>query len=119
MQAGALRHRITLQAAVDTQDGTTGEPVRSWSTIATVWASVLPMKGREIMAVADTPLAECDTRILIRWAPALANLGPKSRAVHLLADGRIDVYYNIVSVTEVQMKRQVLELMCKSGTNEG
>lgn len=119
MQAGRLRHRIVLQTAVDTQDQTTGEPVRSWSTLATVWANILPMKGREIMAAANTPLAECDTRILIRWAPALANLGAKSRAVHLLADGRIDVYYDIVSVVEVQLKRQTLELMCKSGASEG
>ncbi len=119
MLAGSLRHRITLQSAIDTQDQTTGEPVRSWSTLAVVWANVLPMKGREIMAAANTPLAECDTRIIIRWAPALANLGAKSRAAHLLADGRIDVYYDIVSVTEVQMKRRTLELMCKSGASEG
>lgn len=119
MQAGKLRHRITLQSAVDTQDQTTGEPVRSWSTLATVWANVLPMKGREIMAAANTPLAECDTRIIIRWATALADLGPKSRAIHLLADGRIDVYYDIVSKTEVQMRRQTVELMCRSGTNDG
>ena len=31
IQAGALRERITIETAVDTQDPTTGELVRSWS----------------------------------------------------------------------------------------
>lgn len=119
MRAGSLRHRITLQTAVDTQDGTTGEPVRSWTTLATVWAEVAPLKGREIVAAASALLGDVDTRIRIRWAPELANLGVKSRAAHLLADGRIDVYYNIQSVIEAKLGRRELELMCKSGTNEG
>ena len=118
MKAGTLRHRITLQTAVDTQDTTTGEPVRSWTTLATVWADISPLSGREILASA-VELGEVDTRIRIRWAPALANLGVKSRAAHLLADGRLDVYYDILSVTEPKLGRRELELICNSGAHEG
>lgn len=119
MQAGNMRHRLTVQTAVETQDQTTGELVRSWTTVATVWANILPMKGRELMSAAGTPLAACDTRIKLRWAPALANLGPKSRVAHLLPDGRVDAYYDIVSVTEPGLRKRELELMCVSGLSDG
>lgn len=118
MRIGALRHRLTLETAVDTQDQTTGEPVRTWSTLATVWAEIAPIKGREVLS-GNVTLGEVDTRIRIRWASALANLGVKSRARHADVDGRLDVIYNIVSVAETKLGRREIELMCKSGTNEG
>ena len=39
MKIGDLRHRIILQAPTDYQDEF-GQPVRSWTTYATVWAQV-------------------------------------------------------------------------------
>ena len=39
MKIGDLRHRIQLQAPTDYQDEF-GQPVRSWTTYATVWAQV-------------------------------------------------------------------------------
>ncbi len=46
MRAGRLRHRIQLQHATETQD-TTGDPVRRYTTYATVWASIQPVRGAE------------------------------------------------------------------------
>lgn len=39
MKIGDLRHRITLQAPTDYQDEY-GQPMRTWTTYATVWAQV-------------------------------------------------------------------------------
>ena len=39
MKIGDLRHRIILQAPTDYQDEF-GQPVRSWTNYATVWAQV-------------------------------------------------------------------------------
>lgn len=47
LNAGTLRHRITIQQAQDTQNSY-GEPVPTWITFATVWASIEPLSGREL-----------------------------------------------------------------------
>lgn len=116
MRIGNLRHRVTLQRAVETQSST-GAPDITWSDIATVYADIRPLKGREAL-IGDGLLAEVDTLITVRWAPALASLTAKSRVVHAAA-GRPVTYYNIVSQIEPDMKRGMLDLNCKSGTNEG
>lgn len=118
MKAGALRERVVIETAVDTQDSTTGEPVRTWSTLATVWASIEPLRVREAL-IANIVLSQADTRIRIRWARALANLGTKSRVRWTGVDGRNEVIYDVVSVIEPMVRRQELELICQSGTNEG
>lgn len=118
MSARLYHQRIVLETAVDTQSSTTGEPVRSWVTLATVWAGIEPLKVREVL-LANTVMAEMDTRIRIRWAPALANLGTKTRARWTDVDGRIERIYNVVSVVEPFTKRRELELLCKSGVNDG
>ena len=46
IQSGRLRHRITIQSATESQD-TYGEPIKTWSTFLTTWASVEPIKGKE------------------------------------------------------------------------
>lgn len=49
MNAGDLRHRITIQQPTVAQDSY-GEPVPTWSTFATVWAAAEPATGREYWA---------------------------------------------------------------------
>lgn len=46
MNIGHLRHRITIQQYSTTSDGQGGF-TRSWTTFATRWASIEPMKGTE------------------------------------------------------------------------
>lgn len=46
MQAGQLRHRVTLQSASQSTDSY-GQVTLTWSDTATVWASVQPLQGRE------------------------------------------------------------------------
>lgn len=44
--AGSLRERVTIQSATEAADGYGGNTV-TWATLATVWAQVTPVKGRE------------------------------------------------------------------------
>ena len=46
MRAGRLRHRITIQSVGSTYDDY-GDLSDSWSTLATVWAGIKPLTGKE------------------------------------------------------------------------
>lgn len=117
MRAGILDKRVQLQTAVDTQDTDTGEPVRSWTTLADAWANIAPLKGREFLT-GGLPISEMDTKITVRWAEALLSLSAKDRVVHT-ARG-VTRLYNIVSPpVEENLDHRMLILYCKSGLNEG
>jgi SPP1 family predicted phage head-tail adaptor len=47
MRAGTMNRRVVVQRATETQ-GTTGELATTWVDVATVWASITPMKGDEL-----------------------------------------------------------------------
>lgn len=65
MQAGQLRHQVALQSNTPTRNDS-GELVESWSTWATVWASVEPLDGREFFN-AQQVTSEVTTRIRMRY----------------------------------------------------
>lgn len=46
MQLGKLRHKIVIQQPTETRN-ISGYPSVAWSTYKTVWASIMPMQGRE------------------------------------------------------------------------
>ena len=46
MRAGNLRHLVSLQSAVKTQDGY-GQKIETWSEYAQVYADIQPLQGRE------------------------------------------------------------------------
>ena len=74
IESGQLRHRITIQSATETQD-TYGEPIKTWSTFLTTWASVEPLKGREYWESQQIN-AQLSHKITMRHYPGL---NPKMR----------------------------------------
>lgn len=48
MEIGKFRHRISLQSRSDTLDDY-GQQANTWTTVATVWAEIRPVSGREKM----------------------------------------------------------------------
>lgn len=46
LKAGDLRHRLRIEERNDTEDDF-GEPIPSWSEVATVWGILEPLTGRE------------------------------------------------------------------------
>jgi SPP1 family predicted phage head-tail adaptor len=88
MKSGDLRHRITLQNPVRTQNTSTGAITLSWEDVVTVWASIKPLSTREFLA-AQAAQSKVVGRIVIRYR---AGVDATLRAVH---NGKI---YNIEGV---------------------
>jgi SPP1 family predicted phage head-tail adaptor len=61
---GELRHRLVLEAPVETPDGAGGVS-RSYATLAAVWAKVTPVAARSEV-VADDPGATVTHQIVVR-----------------------------------------------------
>ena len=102
MRAGALRHKIVIQEPTETQDSV-GGPDATWSTFATVWASIEPLNGRELFA-AQQINAEITARIRIRY---LSGVIPKMRVSF---GERI---FEILSVINLEERNREMELMVK------
>jgi len=112
MEAGRLRHQITIQTATQTQDATTGELVTTWQTLGTCRAAVEPLKGREAI-FGNQVIAEMDTRIIVRWSNLTSQITALHRIVHQ------GFLFNVVSVANLKMGQREIEIMAKSGVNDG
>ncbi len=102
LNAGQLDQQLTLQAPTTTEDSL-GQRVGDWSTVAVVWGSAAPLRGRELMAAAAGQ-SEATVRFRIRWRADV------TRAWRVLWRG---VAYAIESdPIDVHGQRTALELMC-------
>ncbi len=72
MRAGLLRHLITIQTPTETRSGTSGQVVKSWATLATVWAGIEPLSGREL-AQSGAEQSGSDFRIVLRYLSTVTN----------------------------------------------
>ena len=103
MQAGTLRHRVAIQETLSLAQNSYGEPVTTWGTVATVWASVSPLSGREL-AMAQQVRPDVTHKVVMRHRD---NVTPKQRILH---DSRA---LEIESVRNADERDRMLELMCK------
>lgn len=110
MQAGKLRHRVTIQGPVMVQNSETGAVNKTWLDVATVWAEVSPLSAREFIA-AQASQGEITTRITIRFRTGI------TRKHRILFRGGI---YNIEGVLPDPVSgREYLTLPCSEGLNDG
>lgn len=107
MDIGALRDRITIQSQSTTQDAI-GEPVQAWVEVATVWASVRDLTGREFLA-AQAAQNTVQTKILIRHR---AGIVPAMRVL------RGTTIYNVEAVLNASGRPDYLVLMCSKGAGD-
>ena len=103
MQAGRLRERITIQRPVRVSDGH-GGMVLSWADVATVWAEVVPLNGRELLLAGQMQSA-VNMRVRMRYR---AGVGADMRAK--LPDGRL-LYFG--SVIDVEERHREFEILCQ------
>lgn len=106
--AGALRHRLTIQAENPTADGGGGQGADPWAdpvTVATVWGRVEPLKGRERMQAMQLR-GQVSHRVTIRHRPGI------TAQMRVLFDGRA---FNIRAVVNVEERNRILELLCEEG----
>jgi SPP1 family predicted phage head-tail adaptor len=102
VKIGKLRHWITIEQVVETQDFD-GSVIETWSTFAAVQASIEPISGREYFAAQSTQ-ADVTHRISLRY---LEGVIPKMRVKYGL---RI---FDILSVINVNERNRELQLMCR------
>lgn len=88
MQAGKLRHRVTIQRPTETI--VRGEPVVTWSTIATRFAEIKSSEGRELWNARQVQ-PDITHRLELRYDSAIA-ITSKWR---LLLGGRVLEILNI------------------------
>lgn len=98
MNSGKLDRYITIQSATETKDSF-GAPIQTWATLASVWAQIKEVRGKEYFA-AQAVNSEVDTIFAIRYR---SDVTTKMRISY---DSKT---YDIQSVVEVG-RRDGLEL---------
>lgn len=111
IQAQDFDKRLLIQKPVISQNDI-GEEIIVWTDVQTVWASIYPIKGSEAVR-ANQVLAEMDTRIGIRNPAFRDEMNAKWRATY---KNRI---YNFVSIANLESRNEAVEIMAKSGLNNG
>ncbi|MCK3852096.1 phage head closure protein [Pseudomonas sp. W2Jun17] len=110
MRAGDLRHRITIQRPVHTQDPVTGEMTPSWVDVAKLWADVEPVSVNQFVAAA-TNQSKVSARIVIRYR---AGIDSTMRILHR------DKIYNVEGVLADKVSGlEYLTLPVSEGVNDG
>ena len=102
MRSGRLRHRVTIQQPVVAVNGY-GERITTWSTVATVWGAVEPLRGREFFD-AEQVQAEVSHRVVLRYRSGLATT---MRLLHLTR------VLHIQAIIDVDERHRELQLMCR------
>lgn len=93
MKAGALDRRITIERYTSVQNEY-GEPVVTWTNLATVWASWRRASARETLAALEIAAAVSDV-FEVRYSGTVSGITPKDRLVY----GERN--FDIVSVEEI------------------
>jgi SPP1 family predicted phage head-tail adaptor len=112
MRSGPLRHRVTIQELVagSPQQNSGGEMDDTWTDVATVNASVEPLRGRELIA-AQTTNSEVTGTIRMRYRSGITS---KMRCV---LDGTR--YFDILGVVNTMERNRELLLSVREGLNNG
>lgn len=106
--AGRLDKRVTLQEPV-VERNAIGEGVTTWQDVASVWAAVEPVNGREFWAQQQVQ-SEVTVKITIRHRDDV------SQAMRVVWNSKV---YNIKSVIDPMTRHENLVLMCGEGLNNG
>jgi SPP1 family predicted phage head-tail adaptor len=101
VSAGDLRHKVTIQSPPTTLDDS-GHPTGSWTTVRTVCANVMPLRGRELFN-AQQAQVRTTHKVTIRY---MAGVTGKQRLLFGTRTLEID------SVINVEERNHTLELMC-------
>lgn len=102
MQAGKLRHRVEVQSTTETVDAH-GGVVRTWTTDATRWASIEPLRMRESFEAQQIE-AKISHRIIMRHYPSLVS------SQRILHGARVFNIHSIRNIEERDIMTEVLAM---------
>ena len=102
MRAGKLNSRVTVQQQSATQDAL-GQPVQTWTDVATLWASIVHVSGIEAIK-ADALTSTVRASIQVRYNTAItAGMRAVSGATT----------YNIIAVLPDMARKEYTNLACE------
>lgn len=108
ISAGQLDRRVELQGRI-TARGADGSVTETYATLATVWAKIRPIRGREYWA-AQQVNAEITHEVVIRYQ---ARFRPTSRIKYH------NRHFNVLSAISPDEGHDALVLMCKEVVDVG
>jgi SPP1 family predicted phage head-tail adaptor len=108
MEAGKLRNQVQLQRVAIAVDSH-GDQTKTWTTLATVQASIEPLSGREFLSTAQT-MSDVSVRIKVRGRPDI-RLTPKDR-VRFDDPNHGERLFDIRHVVDMAGKGLEWQLMC-------
>lgn len=112
MSTGSRDKRVYIDRPIDTELENGGY-ARTWEQMGGFWwASVEPLAGREV-ANNVAILATMDTRITFGWSVALQEVDERYRIRYA---GKV---YNILSMADKKSAHVEIEMVCKSGAEQG
>jgi len=100
MNPGLMRHRITFQQYVSTEDEL-GQQIGQWTDFWTCWAMIKTIQGREYFA-AGAERNEGTIRFIIRYTPGI------DPAMRIVYKGRI---FDIESVINDDERNETLTII--------
>lgn len=107
MRPGNLNRRVTLQTRSATR--VDGERAQTWTTLADVWAEVLPLSGREL-ELAQAINAEVSHQVTVRYRTGV------DTSIRILYQGR---HLAVKSVVDVDGRHVWLQMLCSEGLSDG
>jgi SPP1 family predicted phage head-tail adaptor len=102
MRAGQLRTRITIQRR-DTGTDSWGQPVNTWTDVATVWSDFRHKSGIETIK-SDAEVSTVRASVRIRWRTGI-DAGMRLKVG--------DAFYEIEAVMPDIAGRVYVDLVCK------
>ena len=103
---GKMRHCVTFQSFIGAVDSF-GDPLSSddtqWADVATVWAAIDPVSGKEFYAVQQSQ-SEVTHKVRCRYCPGLTT------AMRIKYGGRL---FRIISILDWEERHESLLIMCK------
>jgi SPP1 family predicted phage head-tail adaptor len=106
MNAGELRHRVTIQRPVRTTDAY-GVGAVTWTDVDTIYAGVRPLRAQEKIR-SQQPAQETDFIVKARYT---ADVTPDCRLVWLISNTVSKTLY-ISGIIDVNGRQTELEIMC-------
>ena len=107
MRAGRLRHTVEIQRATEAADAT-GQMIKTWSTIATRKAEIIPLSGDEYMD-AQQIQSKVTHRVTMRYYDGLTSVDRLYWAAE-------EVTLNVEGTHQTGQRKTMLELLCVEET---
>lgn len=113
IRSGQLTRRIRIQRRSTVQDSF-GGPALTWIDVASLWAGIEPLTGRELES-AQRMASEVSHQITVRYQPIFADTREVA-GYRILYRARI---FNIHTAINDEERNAVITLLASEGLDEG